>query len=68
MPLQLAVANVASMDATKQKRLHSLNIRLDDATMDELRTIAAKEGRTLSNLAWFALREWLEMRRAAQQE
>ena len=66
--MQPTVANVATMDATKQKRLHSLNIRLDDDTMGELRTIAVEEGRTLSNLAWFALREWLEMRRAARQK
>lgn len=66
--MQPTVANVATMDATKQKRLHSLNIRLDDDTMAELRAIAVEEGRTLSNLAWFALREWLEMRRSARQK
>lgn len=54
------------MTTKKPKRLHPVNIRLDDEMRDELRAIAAKEGRSLSNLMWVIVREWLDKRRDKQ--
>lgn len=56
---------VVEMTTRPPKRLHTLNIRLDDATLTELREIAAVESRSLSNLVQKALRDWLAWRRAA---
>jgi hypothetical protein len=55
------------MNTTKQpKRLNTVNVRLDDLTLDELRAIAVEENRTVSNLIGTVLRNWLNERRAAR--
>ena len=45
------------------KRLHPINVRLDDEMRDELRQIAQAENRTLSNLIVTVLREYLDRRK-----
>jgi hypothetical protein len=37
-------------NAKKPKRLNTVNVRLDDATLEQLRAIALDENRTVSNL------------------
>jgi hypothetical protein len=50
----------------KPKRLNTVNVRLDDPTLDELREIAVDENRTVSNLIQTVLVKWLKERRDAQ--
>jgi hypothetical protein len=45
------------------KRLHPVNVRLNDEILEELRTVAAEENRSVSNLIFTILREWLGRRR-----
>jgi len=45
------------------KRLHPVNVRLDDDMREELRMVAAEENRSMSNLIVTILREWLDRRR-----
>jgi hypothetical protein len=47
----------------KPKRLHPVNVRLDDEMREELRAVAAEENRSMSNLIVTILREWLDRRR-----
>ena len=55
------------MNAAKlPKKMITQNVRLDDATMGELRGIAVEENRTLSNLISTIIRDWLTQRRAKQ--
>ena len=55
------------MNAAKlPKKMITQNVRLDDATMGELRAIAVEENRTLSNLIATIIRDWLTQRRARQ--
>jgi hypothetical protein len=55
------------MNAAKlPKKMITQNVRLDDATMGELRAIAVEENRTISNLISTIIRDWLTQRRAKQ--
>jgi hypothetical protein len=59
------------MAATKapqqpRKKLHSVNIRMDDWLRDGLRDAADEDGRTISNLGRKILEDWLKQREAAQ--
>jgi predicted CopG family antitoxin len=55
--------DVITMARTKPKRLHTINIRLDDDTYEGLHEIAEAETRSFSNLAFAILRDWLAERR-----
>jgi hypothetical protein len=55
---------VAAMNTTSPKKLHPVNVRMDDAMLAELRGIAAAENRSISNLIVTVLRDWLAARRA----
>lgn len=46
------------------KKTQSINVRLDEETLGQLRTIAYEEDRTISNLIARALKEWLAQRQA----
>jgi predicted transcriptional regulator len=50
---------MASFDDHPPKRIHSVSIRLDDDTRDRLRVIARRDNRTLSNLVFLIVRDWL---------
>jgi predicted DNA-binding protein len=47
------------MNTTPQKRLHPVNVRMSDEMRDELRRIAAEDGRTISNLVVKIINDWL---------
>ena len=51
-----------------QKRLHSVNIRMDDWLREGLREAAIEDGRTISNLSRKILEDWLREREAVKQE
>lgn len=51
---------MASTNDHPPKRIHSVSIRLDDDTRDRLRRIARKDNRTMSNLVFLIVRDWLE--------
>jgi predicted transcriptional regulator len=51
---------MASTNDHLPKRIHSVSIRLDDDTRDRLRRIARKDNRTMSNLVFLIVRDWLE--------
>jgi hypothetical protein len=57
---------MAATKAPKQprKRLHSVNIRMDDWLRDGLRYAALEDGRTISNLGRKILEDWLRKREA----
>lgn len=55
--------DVLTMARKKSKRLHTINIRLDDDTYEGLHEIAEAETRSFSNLAFAILRDWLAERR-----
>jgi hypothetical protein len=59
---------MAATKAPKQprKKLHSVNIRMDDWLRDGLRDAADEDGRTISNLGRKILEDWLKQREAAQ--
>lgn len=44
------------------KKTQSINVRLDEETLEQLRSIAYDEDRTISNLIARALKEWLAAR------
>jgi len=50
-----------------KKRLHPVNIRMSDEMRDQLREIAAEDGRTLSNLVVKILDDWLAEREKRKQ-
>ncbi len=50
--------------AKHPKRLHTVNVRLDDATLDQLRAVALAENRTVSNLIGTMIRDALKAREA----
>ena len=56
-------ATVAPMSNTKPsqapKKLHPVNIRMDEKMLNRLRAIAAEEDRTVSNLVGRIIKEWL---------
>lgn len=57
--------NVATMTASHSyppKRIHPVSVRLDDHVRDKLRKIAVKENRSVSNLIYLIVRDWLEER------
>jgi hypothetical protein len=54
------------MTTKKSKKLHPVNVRLDDQTLKELHAVAAEENRSLSNLVFTVLRDWLDKRRGAK--
>lgn len=60
---------MAAAKALKQprKRLHSVNIRMDDWLRDGLRDAAIEDGRTISNLSRKVLEDWLRQREASEQ-
>ncbi len=41
------------------KKLHPVNIRMDEAMLNRLRSIADEEDRTVSNLVGRIIKEWL---------
>jgi hypothetical protein len=41
------------------KRIHPISVRLDDDVRDKLRLIAARDSRSVSNLIYLIVREWL---------
>jgi plasmid stability protein len=41
------------------KRIHPVSVRLDDEVRDKLRDIAARESRSVSNLIYLIVRDWL---------
>jgi hypothetical protein len=43
-----------------QKKLHSIAVRLDDKTLEELRVAAKRESRTISNMTTVIIRKWLD--------
>lgn len=51
---------MASTDHHPPKRIHSVSIRLDDDTRDRLRVISRRDNRTVSNLVFLIVREWLD--------
>lgn len=51
---------MASTNDHLPKRIHSVSIRLDDDTRDRLRRIALRDNRTMSNLVFLIVRDWLE--------
>jgi hypothetical protein len=58
-----AFGTVACMPTARPpKRLHTTNVRLDDATLNALRAIALEENRTVSNLIGTIIRDWLNDR------
>jgi hypothetical protein len=44
----------------KTKRINSVNVRMDDATLAKLRAVAEREKRTVSNLIDKIVSDWLE--------
>jgi predicted transcriptional regulator len=48
------------------KKTQSINVRLDEETLEQLRSIAYSEDRTISNLIARALKEWLATRPESQ--
>jgi predicted transcriptional regulator len=50
---------MASSDDYPLKRIHSVSIRLDDETRERLRVIARRDNRTMSNLVFLIVRDWL---------
>ena len=57
---QCLFANVATMTTQPPKKLHSIAVRLDDRTLEELRAAALRESRTISNLTAVIIRKWLD--------
>lgn len=58
---------VGSMANTKStKRINSVNVRMDDATLEKLRVIATQEKRTVSNLIDWIVGRWLEDQEKAE--
>ena len=53
-------ANVVAMTTQPAKKLHSIAVRLDDKTLEELRAAALRESRTISNLTAVIIRKWLD--------
>jgi predicted transcriptional regulator len=51
-----------------KKRLNVVAIRLDDAMLNELKTLAEREDRPLANLCVRLIREALEARKDASQQ
>ena len=53
--------NVATMPTSPHppKRIHPVSVRLDDDVRDKLRLIAARDSRSVSNLIYLIVREWL---------
>lgn len=49
-------------DTKHPKRLHTVNVRLDDATLEQLRVVALAENRTVSNLIGTFIRDCLKAR------
>lgn len=47
----------------RPKKLHPVNVRMDDRMLDELRLHAYREERTVSNIAGRILNEWLDANR-----
>jgi predicted transcriptional regulator len=41
------------------KRNHPVSVRLDDEVRDKLRVIAARESRSISNLIYLIVRDWV---------
>jgi predicted transcriptional regulator len=41
------------------KRIHPVSVRLDDEVRDKLRAIAARESRSISNLIYLIVRDWV---------
>jgi predicted transcriptional regulator len=41
------------------KRVHPVSVRLDDEVRDKLRAIAARESRSISNLIYLIVRDWV---------
>jgi hypothetical protein len=48
--------------ARQPKKPNTTNVRLDDATLNALRSIALEENRTVSNLIGTIVRDWLAAR------
>jgi hypothetical protein len=44
------------------KKIHPVNIRMDEETFEQIRAIALAEDRTVSNLINRIVKEWLEAR------
>lgn len=53
------VAIMPTSHAHPPKRIHPVSVRLDDEVRDKLRAIAARESRSVSNLIYLIVREWL---------
>jgi predicted HicB family RNase H-like nuclease len=47
------------MPAKRLKRLHTVNVRVDDETLEALRIASDKQNRSVSNMIATILREWL---------
>lgn len=60
-PRFTTIGTVEGMANTrKTKRINSVNVRMDDATLNKLRAIAEKDKRTVSNLIDKIVSDWLE--------
>lgn len=48
------------MNTRPPKRLHPVNIRMDDDLLEKLKKISTKQKRSVSNLVYMIVAEWVE--------